>query len=296
MHHGVVGRSRPLILDEKADSHSHRENLSGLTLLAVLGGGEMSAVTPHQTRTLLDVIKDDPNGSKENRKTWKHFKEKLRLKRAGAAWTSTVPIPASDVPINPTNNRAMMARRLSSRFPSTNHGPDAEYPAEEYKPELSMSASRRDLRSAPSSRMLSRNPSRAGGPTDRSFKLQSSMSIRRPAEGGDDEIDGGEGEDGENEEGGGGEQPVRMSLMALLAESEGGYMMDEEEEEEEGGGCEDYGGGEFHNCCVCMVRHKGEPFEPCGHTFCRLCSRELWAEKGNCPLCNNFILEILDIF
>ncbi|VFQ69697.1 unnamed protein product [Cuscuta campestris] len=256
----------------------------------------MSAVTTHQTRTLLDVIKDEPNGGKDNQKTWKHFKEKLRLKRDvdGAAWTSTVPVPASDVPINPTNSRSM-TRRLSSRFPSSNHGADAEYPADEYKPEFS--ASRRDLRSG-SSRMLHKNPSQAAA--ERSLRLQNSMSIRRSIGGGDEETGGGGEEEKsaeeEEEEGGGGEQPVRMSLMALLAESEGGYAMDEEEEEDYGESCDDYGGGEFHNCCVCMVRHKGELFEPCGHTFCRLCSRELWAEKGNCPLCNNFILEILDIF
>lgn len=35
---------------------------------------------------------------------------------------------------------------------------------------------------------------------------------------------------------------------------------------------------------------------PCGHTFCRMCSRELMVSRGNCPRCNNFILEILDIF
>jgi hypothetical protein len=101
---------------------------------------------------------------------------------------------------------------------------------------------------------------------------------------------------------------VRMSLMDLLEETdrqmgfEGSrYMMgdeddyeeeeDDEDEEEEG---ED--NGVEHNCCVCMVRHKGAAFIPCGHTFCRLCSRELWVSRGNCPLCNNFILEILDIF
>ncbi|XP_004499519.1 uncharacterized protein [Cicer arietinum] len=50
------------------------------------------------------------------------------------------------------------------------------------------------------------------------------------------------------------------------------------------------------NCCVCMVRHKGAAFIPCGHTFCRMCSREIWVSRGNCPLCNNSILEILDIF
>ncbi|XP_008458019.1 uncharacterized protein LOC103497559 isoform X1 [Cucumis melo] len=107
--------------------------------------------------------------------------------------------------------------------------------------------------------------------------------------------------------------PMRMSLMDLLEETdrqmgfEGStYRIEDEEEEEEeeeeienevttvcgGGG----GGGTERNCCVCMVRHKGAAFIPCGHTFCRLCSRELWVSRGNCPLCNGFILEILDIF
>ncbi|KAJ7950442.1 putative RING/U-box superfamily protein [Quillaja saponaria] len=99
-------------------------------------------------------------------------------------------------------------------------------------------------------------------------------------------------------------EPVRMSLMDLLEETdrqmglEGSrYIMDEEEEdeEEEEAEEEDEGGVEY-NCCVCMVRHKGSAFIPCGHTFCRLCSRELFVSRGNCPLCNGFILEILDIF
>jgi hypothetical protein len=34
----------------------------------------------------------------------------------------------------------------------------------------------------------------------------------------------------------------------------------------------------------CMVRHKGAAFFPCGHTFCRLCSCELWVSHGNCRL------------
>ncbi|CAK9309803.1 unnamed protein product [Citrullus colocynthis] len=105
--------------------------------------------------------------------------------------------------------------------------------------------------------------------------------------------------------------PVRMSLMDLLEETdrqmgfEGSrYRIEDEEEEEEEEEEESDdevtavcgGGGTERNCCVCMVRHKGAAFIPCGHTFCRLCSRELWVSRGNCPLCNGFILEILDIF
>ncbi|XP_061340825.1 uncharacterized protein LOC133287266 [Gastrolobium bilobum] len=89
--------------------------------------------------------------------------------------------------------------------------------------------------------------------------------------------------------------PWRVSLMRLLEETEGGGDAAEvvEEEKREGGG------GAVGNdsvCCVCMGRKKGAAFIPCGHTFCRVCSRELWLNRGSCPLCNRSILEILDIF
>ncbi|XVF87800.1 hypothetical protein PTKIN_Ptkin18bG0150100 [Pterospermum kingtungense] len=87
--------------------------------------------------------------------------------------------------------------------------------------------------------------------------------------------------------------PLRVSLMRLL-----------EEDMEEGKGGGGGGGvgvavGEMGNdsmCCVCMGRKKGAAFIPCGHTFCRVCSRELWLNRGSCPLCNRSILEILDIY
>lgn len=81
--------------------------------------------------------------------------------------------------------------------------------------------------------------------------------------------------------------PLRVSLMRLLVESDG---CDGEEKA---------GGGEVGSdtmCCVCMRRNKGAAFIPCGHTFCRVCSRDLWLNRGSCPLCNRSILEILDIF
>ncbi|XVF81565.1 hypothetical protein PTKIN_Ptkin15bG0164600 [Pterospermum kingtungense] len=49
-------------------------------------------------------------------------------------------------------------------------------------------------------------------------------------------------------------------------------------------------------CCVCMERKKGAAFIPCGHTFCRVCSREVWVNRGSCPVCNRSILDILDLF
>ncbi|KAF3443400.1 hypothetical protein FNV43_RR13082 [Rhamnella rubrinervis] len=49
-------------------------------------------------------------------------------------------------------------------------------------------------------------------------------------------------------------------------------------------------------CCVCMERNKGAAFIPCGHAFCRVCSRELWVKCGSCPMCKRSIMEILDIY
>lgn len=83
--------------------------------------------------------------------------------------------------------------------------------------------------------------------------------------------------------------PSRVSLMRLLEETNGG---DGDAEERGVGG----GGGSDLVCCVCMGRRKGAAFIPCGHTYCRVCSRELWLNRGSCPLCNRSILEILDIF
>lgn len=92
--------------------------------------------------------------------------------------------------------------------------------------------------------------------------------------------------------------PPRVSLMALLEQTDTcpAAIYGEEEEEELGKEREERGRGGDSVCCVCMVRKKGAAFIPCGHTFCRVCSRELWISRGNCPLCNVSILEILDIF
>ncbi|PNX57271.1 RING/U-box domain-containing protein [Trifolium pratense] len=87
----------------------------------------------------------------------------------------------------------------------------------------------------------------------------------------------------EEASGGEGGTPWRVSLMKLL---------EEKEVENESTTVE----GNDTVCCVCMGRKKGAAFIPCGHTFCRVCSRELWLNRGNCPLCNRSILEILDIF
>ncbi|KAK1294099.1 hypothetical protein QJS10_CPA16g00685 [Acorus calamus] len=90
------------------------------------------------------------------------------------------------------------------------------------------------------------------------------------------------------------EEDGRVSLMALLEQTDRRSPPAAVEAEEAETETEEE--GMYATCCVCMVRHKGAAFIPCGHTFCRLCSRELWVSRGNCPLCNGFILEILDIF
>ncbi|KAG2272668.1 hypothetical protein Bca4012_085734 [Brassica carinata] len=92
-----------------------------------------------------------------------------------------------------------------------------------------------------------------------------------------------------------------MSLMDLLEETDrqmgltgSRYAMDEEDEDEEE---EEDGQGEGEmSCCVCHVYIKGATFTPCGHTFCKLCSKELMAQKGHCPVCISFVLEFLEIF
>ncbi|XP_037409998.1 uncharacterized protein LOC119272657 [Triticum dicoccoides] len=123
----------------------------------------------------------------------------------------------------------------------------------------------------------------------------------------DDEENDVEEEDGHNDE----PPPVAAastSLMALLeqtdihleADEDGGVtqcgMVDVNDEDGHGDRHEEEEEEEAQVCCVCMVRHKGAAFIPCGHTFCRLCSRELRHARGNCPLCNVFIQDILQIF
>lgn len=85
--------------------------------------------------------------------------------------------------------------------------------------------------------------------------------------------------------------PWRVSLMRLLEETENGDTVAVKAEEKV-----DAVAGNDSVCCVCMGRNKGAAFIPCGHTFCRVCSRELWLNRGSCPLCNRSIVEILEIF
>ncbi|XP_051113191.1 uncharacterized protein LOC127239199 [Andrographis paniculata] len=248
-----------------------RSNRSGVTLLAVLTDRTGPSPPPppdvprrsvESSRTLLDVIREDQigggGGRRDGRRSWRQLRDKIRLRHRG-------------------NNHRMviMTRRSGDPGESSQSGVTAA--ANVRVPILGGDSSHE-----------------AGGITSGRFE-QAVAGIRRSA-GAVEAL---------------AEQlpppPVRTSLMALLAENDwqlgtddSVYVMrdnieeidaDEAEEDEISGS-----GAAYNNCCVCMERHKGAAFIPCGHTFCRLCSRELWSQRGNCPLCNNHILEVLDIF
>jgi len=401
----MEGGARRLTLWDQmsaVDGGGSGEALSGLTLNDVLRStAEKRAAAPAQpaspaaplsNRTLLDVIREqdlnarssfknlieshpDHHHNGRDKKAWKSFKDKLRLKRAGAAWTSSVPIPASDIPIqnsniSDNNSRLLsLSRRNSVRF---QYSPEPTQSEEDpscsssssgpgFRPQITRRSSTRFgqlLASIPSESTQDgdSDSSDAAPPRAPSLRPQISrhnstrflLTPRQNSMYNRDAIDDDEDEDREEdtsphaptrqlaavlaeeralsareavaaqeaaeaaaaaerevpaEDMADTEVPVpvvRMSLMDLMdynmADEEEDEEAEEEEEEEEEEVAAVGGGGAEHNCCVCMVRHKGAAFIPCGHTFCRLCSRELMVCRGNCPLCNRFILDILDIF
>lgn len=385
---GVVIGRRITLLDQMSAVQDRRDPLAGLTLDAILTNKRPSPPPAPAGRTLLDIIRDeDPNGKTfghKDRKSWKLFRDRLRLKRAGAAWTSSVRIPTSDIPIpsssvSNSNPRSQLSRRSSVRF-QTNPAGELASQLEDNRgspPQFARRPSSKVSSSSPVPTQSSHHedsPDGDGSPTRSSRQPQLSRhnSTRMEAASStvseDNSVDpfdvaregtrrlavalaqerqlsareavaAQEAAEAEAaaaaaaEAAAEAEAPAqvvaeavqprqpRMSLMDLLEETdrqmgvEGSrYAVGEDEEEEEeeeeveaeaeaeaeyeekDDDVEENAGGIEYNCCVCMVRHKGAAFIPCGHTFCRLCSRELWVQRGNCPLCNGFILEILDIF
>nr|XP_043611458.1 zinc-binding protein A33-like [Erigeron canadensis] len=221
-----------------------------------------------KNRNILDMLKDDQgSGSKKN---WKVFRDKIRLKRAGKAWKSSLPVPASDIPMENKTNR-MMIRRGSARYPSDDSDAEEQLDGE-------------------ATRQLGHMPER-----QRSIRLLPVETDPEEEEEGDTPS-----EDGPKQDEGKGDQPI--SLMTLLSDTGSNYIDDpeeeqhhdenddheEEEEEEDIGDC--------NICCGCKGKHKGAAIGPCGHTFCKHCTKELHVSRGNCPTCNDFILEILDIY
>ncbi|AQK98698.1 uncharacterized protein [Zea mays] len=243
---------------------------------------------------------------------WKQLRDRLRLRRAAGAWQRRkTGAAAAHAPAN--------GGGLSNISSANNRSNKYNYNPGEAEAAFSRTFSRApSLRATPT---FSRVASTRVGPAScrSSSRRLSTYDFRdveeRRHEDEDEDGDGEEEEDGEDE---GDEEKTaapaaQMSLMALLGQTDNQWDDDEDEEEESGGGAFKKGGAGavgdededdcdsredemVHVCCVCMVRHKGAAFIPCGHTFCRLCSRELWVSRGNCPLCNGFIQEILDIF
>ncbi|KAK8506056.1 hypothetical protein V6N13_002709 [Hibiscus sabdariffa] len=318
-------RRRRTLFEQMTAVENGRDALAGLTLEDIMGNAKRPEQLPAQNRTLLEIIRDDE--SIKEKKSWKTLRDKLRLKRPVSAWTSSVHIPASDVIVN-SNNRSQVSRHGSFRsHPADptrveNGGQSAavsDPPVMNSRPQLARSGSGRvghnrvqndiGLRSnAPPSRSfgseitagngagssedddspMARNETRQLGTA---LALERASSARETA-----------GENGAGRSTSAAEEPVRMSLMDFLEETEPSMVVTGTRQTTSDG--EEYGEKEMaepsgemqHTCCVCMVRHKGAAFIPCGHTFCRVCSRELWVQRGNCPLCNGRILEVLDIF
>ncbi|OAY67857.1 hypothetical protein ACMD2_26255, partial [Ananas comosus] len=250
-------------------------------------------------RTLLDIIREEQGGASAadadtvegdagagagagNGINWRSFKDRLRIGRTGAAAfaSSATAAPISDPELVPS---------LRAN-PNPSPGPGLGFPRSLSIRPFSAAAQEP---SAPGGEEPDAD-SPVGAPANpSSTALFRSFSIRPPA-GGEEEAESPPPPPVAAEEE---EQPVRVSLMALLEQTDrqwaGGDGAEgespvtatalaaaaegeEEAEEEDGGDDGDAKGGMYHVCCVCMVRHKGAAFIPCGHTFCRLCSRELW--------------------
>ncbi|XP_023554798.1 uncharacterized protein DDB_G0283697 [Cucurbita pepo subsp. pepo] len=375
-------------------------SLAGYTLDDVLANNRLgppaaSRAAEIRGRTLLDIIRDEePSVGKglfgKDRRTWKSFRDKLRLKRAGSAWVSTVPIPTSDIPVQ--DKRSTAGKRNQVRFsasPSKNSADSSTRPSEESSKSTRRQMSRQtsrlnnpndasafhydesfDYSSVPDAapnramrpQMSRRNSIRVSAmdytdPTEpdrdnraRHFNFsESRMMSAREAVAAQEAADAAaaaaeatekdneqnennekedenenekedsttasekekkEEEEEEEEENSPSSEPVRISLMDLLHETDkemgfggstygmgfGEDFFDDDDDDEDYDEDEDDGhGGEF-TCCVCMVKHKNAALAPCGHTFCRLCSKEFMVSRGNCPTCSDFILEILDAF
>lgn len=276
-HHILINRAT-------TNSGVDRNTISGLTLSAILSDKvrpppEDPRPRVQSNRTLLDIIQDDQDPlGEDGGQSWRHLTERLRLSSSGSGWTSTA--PNVTVNNNDGENR-MMSRRISS---------------------FSSDSTERNI-SAVSRRSTERAIGRFEHTSSFLPMRRSQTQIGADNNHNSNEVQGGGADAAEVEQ----QQysAGRVSLMTLLAETDAHlgltdgsiYMLEEEEkgidlDEVTGGGS---GGGDY-NCCVCMIRRKGAAFIPCGHTFCRLCSRQLLVERRNCPLCNSPIHEILDIF
>ncbi|RRT69812.1 hypothetical protein B296_00036962 [Ensete ventricosum] len=260
---------------------SRRRGRDSLTLRSIIAGEkrENSAAG----RTLLDIIQQDraANRSSSNGHTWKSLRDLLRH---GGGVALAVATPGDIQPISATE-----------LVISTRPNPVLA---------LSVSVGNPDFAASESTAVAATAATATATPVELPFTNE-----------GESEENGSENSNPVGAAGSSApeavraaeeQQSARVSLLALLEQTDRQWegsgqeelslavaAVDEEvvaEDEMKGSG------GLSYMCCVCMVRHKGAAFIPCGHTFCRLCSRELWVSRGNCPLCNGHILEILDIY
>ncbi|XP_018485586.1 uncharacterized protein LOC108856311 [Raphanus sativus] len=208
-----------------------------------------------------------------------------------------------------SSGRAMFTRGSSTRFGSGKNPDDSADvsipgdgpPSRSFKPQFSRNDSVRDHGDdgEDDDRIL-RHPV-VKFAEERQMSAREAAAAQEAAEADDDdEEDDDDSEEAEEEKPSGPKQT--MSLMDLLEETDrqmgltgSRYAMDDEEEDEYEDEDEEEEGE--MSCCVCHVNIKGATFTPCcGHTFCKLCSKELMAQKGHCPVCNSFVIEFLDIF
>ncbi|CAF2102792.1 hypothetical protein BRARA_E03237 [Brassica rapa] len=207
-----------------------------------------------------------------------------------------------------SSGRGMFTRGSSMRVGSSKNPddlPDVSIPGDgppsrSFKPQFSRHDSVRDHGDGEDDRIL-RHPV-VKFEDERQMSAREAVAAQEAAEA--DEEDDENDDDSEEEAEEKSSAPKQtMSLMDLLEETDrqmgltgARYAMDEEEEDEEDEDEEEEEGEGELSCCVCHVYIKGATFAPCGHTFCKLCSKELMAQKGHCPVCISFVLEFLEIF
>ncbi|KAK5813464.1 uncharacterized protein LOC108469461 [Gossypium arboreum] len=291
-------------------------SLAGLTLDDVLGHAKRSEPPSSHNHTPLETVRDDP--ANKDKKSWKLFREKLKLRKTGSGWTSSISIPASDVNIQA--KKPQNPRRVS--FAETNRIAEIGDRAPVRNPKAAQLGRRSSVRYAQDHQDPVDAVMPNDGPPSRSFKPQNIhndddgspgsspkgaqriLSAREAVasqEAAEAAAAAAAAEAAEKYDSSVTEEPVTMSLMDLLGESGSSYIgeddedeydEDEEDEEEE---IVQAKGIEF-TCCICKVNLTSSVFMPCGHTYCRLCSKELLVQRGNCPHCNGFVLEVLEIF
>ena len=215
-----------------------------------------------ETRTILRLLTDQMDGVDRGQRRRRSLKERLRFTGMGCCGATWVFRPAAL-----TLRHAQQQEHEEGAEGGGGGGTPLPQQQQQQQPETNP-----DQDPNPSGPECER-PSTGGS----GMNLAAALAAERQLRG---------SQEAEAVEGGGSETPWRVSLMRLLEETEGGG----------GGGGDMEGVGNDWVCCVCMGRKKGAAFIPCGHTFCRVCSREVWLNRGSCPLCNRSILEILDIF